>query len=331
MNNERILCVGIRGSVEELKKILADESSKYIKEVFVGAPPEMGNTGRFKVHPTTIESLEEITRLTHASGIECNIVLNTACLGRNDINPEYLTKIKEFVIQLEKIDADYITLGHSALIRTTNEVRKKLKINVSTYLGVNNPLLAKEFENMGVARITLPQTVNRDLQMIERIKKYVGVDLEVFANTKCVNGGHCAYRTAHQNFKSHQPQLNPECWENVKDPYTFGYCGVRRRTNMIDVLFTPTIRPEDVRFYENIGVPLFKLATRMDKPETVIKLVRAYGERRFDGPFGELWTVDKKQDSPQNKLLDGLFESVKDLPEEEQLEHYKSFIKEKGL
>lgn len=322
---DKCFCVGIRGSVSELKAILDDSSSQYIKEVFVGGPPDIGNSGRFKTYPTDMETLSKMVEMAHDRGIDVDVVLNCSCIGKNDVDKDYMDKFRVFVGELEKIKMDWITVSHPALIKTIVDCRKDLKVNVSLYADVTHPLVAKEFQMMGADRITLPQTVNRNLKLIRRIKEYIDIELELFVNSKCLNSGFCPYSIAHRNFKSHQKILTPDLWDSFADPYT-SFCDCRRKESPIDLVFTPTIRPEDIHLYEDIGIRLFKIATRQDTPERVIELVGSYGSRHYDGPFGGLWTVSRNMDTLHNRELDGLFEKVKDMDEEHQFEYYKGFI-----
>lgn len=316
------LSVGIRGSVEELEKILSAGTAKYIHEIFVGAPPEIGNTGRFNTYPTSLTELQKIIKLAHKHKIKTDVVLNAVCLGKLKDEKAYKKKIAQFVQDLELIKADWITIAHSDLLKTFSSVRKKIKIKLSVYARVDSPLLAEEFGKMGVDRIALPQNINRNLNLIKRIIDFSQIPTEIFVNSKCINSGNCPHSISHKLFKAHQSPVNPSQWGEVCDPY-LKWCKARRKLNKIDKVFTPTIRPEDLKIYESAGVKLFKLATRTDTPERVIELVKAYGKRSFNGPFGDLWTVDKDLKTPSNKLFDGLLEKVLHLPEEEQKEIYR--------
>ena len=322
-SSPRNLKVGIRGSLRELQTILADPSSQYIKTVFVGAPKHLGPTGRFKTYPTNIKILKEITQVTHAKGIETDVVLNTWDPGKNPYAPHKEKKIKRFIASLERINVDWITLASPLWIRWANEVRTKIKINLSLYAFAVGPLFAKEFVEMGVNNITLPQHINRDFPLLRRIKKCCGVPLTVFVNSKCVNGGFCPYLFAHRFYKSHQTLVSANQWTKVQDPFLCHYCNPRRKAKLIDILFAPTIRPEDMWLYEKIGIHQFKIASRQASASRTIKLVRAYGQRKFSGRFGELWTVSPMKDkTPPNRFLDGVLKKVMHWPEEKQFEYF---------
>ncbi len=322
---ERILCVGLRGSVAEAATIAEDESSRHIAEFFVGAPPDMGPTGRFKgLFPSTLNSIREIAALSHKRGIELNVLLNTPCVSQQEFDPAYLAKFRTFISSIEDAGADWVTLGHPMLIKAAAASRRSLKINTSTFSHIDSPLLAKEFEKLGADRINLRQNANRNLAMIRRIARYIALPLEIYVNTRCINAGFCPFGIAHANFKSHQPLLGEREGAGVRDPYVSGFCGPRRSANLTDLLFTATIRPEDLHFFEDAGATLFKLATRTVEPKQTLNYVKAYGERRFDGAFGALFSMDSRA-TFSNRVLDGLFEKVKDLNEEDQLDAYREF------
>lgn len=326
MITKRCLCVGLRGSVSEAARIAEDESSLHIAEFFVGAPPEMGPTGRFKgTFPTSLASIQEMAALAHARGIELNVLINIPCVSQQEFDPAYLDKFREFIAALEQAGVDWLTLAHSMLIKVAVATRRTLKINTSTYNHIDSPLLAKEFEKLGVDRINLRQNTNRNLALIKRIARYTALPLELYVNSRCVNAGFCPYAIAHANFKSHHQLVCEQDWDRARDPYVSGFCGPRRKSNMVDLLFTSTIRPEDIHFFEEAGVAYFKLATRTVEPEQTLKYIRAYGERRFNGDFGELYSMDARAAKFSNRLLDGLFESVKDRNEEDQLAAYQKF------
>jgi collagenase-like PrtC family protease len=316
------LKVGIRGDPAELQHILDDPCVQYIKTVFVGAPPEIGNTGRLRTYPTTIDSLKKITEVCHRHAIETNVVLNAWDITDNPFDPVKERKIKTFIQDLEKISVDWITLSSPIWITWAADIRRTIKIDLSLYAEVTSPLLAKEFLSMGVNRITLPQQINKNISLIQRIKDYAQAPLTLFVNSKCVSGGFCPYSIAHRSYKSTKTLVPQDQWKTFDDPLITRFCKPHHKSHPVDVFFSPTIRPEDLHLYEAVGVDCFKIASREASPEKTIQLVKAYGERSFHGPIGELWTVTPDKNTPPNKFFDGIFEKVMDLPEEKQYDYY---------
>lgn len=63
---------------------------------------------------------------------------------------------------------------------------------------------------------------------------------------------------------------------------------------------SPWIRPEDVKEYENIGVEHFKITERDFPTAEIIKRVKAYSEREYNGNLLDLiqghgWNISKEQ------------------------------------
>jgi hypothetical protein len=54
------------------------------------------------------------------------------------------------------------------------------------------------------------------------------------------------------------------------------------------------IRPEDVGDYDEIGIDSLKLLERFRNTETLMQVVKAYEQRRFDGNLVELLTLPRQ-------------------------------------
>jgi collagenase-like PrtC family protease len=325
------LAVGVRGKLSEVKDILNTSTSDFIKEIFIGAPKKYGSTGRIETYETDTEELKHIIEYAHSFGVEVNVVLNAV---KHDLgNTKQLEMIREFTTSMEDIGADYITLRDYFLIQTALRTRTTIKVNVSVFADVTDPLLAKEYNDMGVDRINVPAKINRDINLIRRICNITACDIEMYVNSKCVNCGACPYASNHYNFYEQSRHNND--WKKP-DPY-LAMCSSRRNRNPIEQIFTSMIRPEDITLFESIGVSVFKLGTRTQKPEVVVELVHAYGSRKYDGLYFELWSntkgidkyrVNKRLLSIPNSRFDGLLEQVIELPVEEQKQFYEKEFKD---
>lgn len=330
---DKELVVGIRGNPAELKEIVESEESDYISEVFVGAPREVINTGRFKTHPTDHETLSELVHIAHSEGIDLTVVSNAFCIGGQELDDGFKERFRELLVDLENMDADSIVLSHPILVEIASSMDINLKKFLSVYNRVTSPVLAKEYEEMGIDRIHLPKQINKDPSLVKRINDYVDIPLEIYVNSKCLNAGQCPYNGAHKCFKAHQRVLDEDEWDEVDDPY-IARCVPRRKNSIFQVIYTPTVRPEDLYLFKEMGIKKFKIATRQAPPEKTLQLVKAYGEEYFDGPFGELWTNTPSSQTPHNRLLDGVFEETMDMTEEERYEYYRRLaekIEEKNV
>jgi hypothetical protein len=58
--------------------------------------------------------------------------------------------------------------------------------------------------------------------------------------------------------------------------------------NPEEVVKTPWIRPEDTKIYGNIGVSSIKIAGRTLSTSTIINIVQAYAQQKYDGNLWDL-------------------------------------------
>lgn len=309
------LIVGINGNLDNLKQILEDDSSKYIREVFVAAPKAVGNTGRILAEDVSMQNLASIVAMCKLKDIEVNAIVNS--------EKENVMGVANFARMAYDIGVDWLTVTDPTIVMNIHHRVPEMKINLSVYARVTHPLMAMEFVDMGVHRVNLPQYLNRDPDMIKRIADYIkpkGASIELYLNSKCVSSGYCPMAQSHRDWKVTRTE------KQTRDPF-LAWCTGRRNKNPIDNVFVPLIRPEDKQIYDDMGIEHYKIASRTDTPERTIKLVKAWGERKHEGQFHELFSNVFKGESFDNRLLDGFYGSVMHLPEEQQKSRYDEFAK----
>ena len=314
------LSVGFYGEPEHARQVLS-QAGNDIYEIFVGAPPEISGSGRNKTFKSTKESLKEIRDLTKGYGIRLTVLLNGSCFGGTEDSAAFKRKIGDFTQYLEDIKVDMVTVTNSILMQHILNIRKKLEVSVSTFNHVDNPIIAKVYTDMGIDRIKIVQTVNRDFQTLHRIRSYVDADLELYANSKCLYGSNCPHFMSHRHYTAHKAGSG-----DYVDPY-IEYCKLQRKNNLLHTIMAPLIRPEDLHIYENMGFEIFKLAIRQLDPAQAVKVIRAYSKRRWDGPIGQLWSGFPDKDTPDNRDFDGLIQKIMDVAPEEQIRIYKELYK----
>ncbi|MCK5177656.1 MAG: hypothetical protein KAQ92_08070 [Candidatus Aenigmarchaeota archaeon] len=324
------LCVGISTKYNNLKKLLKTPEAKYISEVFVSAPKTIGiNTGRKNTGIMTNELLEKMIALAHKNNIKINVLANSLFLNGKGFEKAFQNNFKKEFRKIAKAGVDMITLSNSKTIELASNEKKvydyKIKIAVSSFNQVNTPLLAEEYGALGADRIIFHQKENRNIPMIKRIIEYnPDLEFEIYMNSKCINGGQCPNTDLHSEYHSITADMK-STWE--KDPLLVA-CSARRNKNPIDRLFTSTIRPEDMYLYRDIGFKYFKIATRTDSFEKRIELIKAYGEEKYNGYFGNLWNNTSVDASTiPNRALDNLMDKIKDYAIEDQKVVYEE-IKE---
>ena len=110
-------------------------------------------------------------------------------------------------------------------------------------------------------------------------------------NEFCGVGGknyatHCIYRDScyvcHATNETYEDTL-------LFDNYPMNLCVNSRNENPVNWLKLKWIRPEDLKYYNDIGLEHFKITGRTGSTEYITKTVKAYFDCHFEGNLLELW------------------------------------------
>ena len=214
---------------------------------------------------------------------------------------------------LSKIGVDGLTLTIPYLIALVKKQFPHFYVRVSVIASVNTVPRAKYFMDLGADSITVDYMKNRDFRFLTALKKHVPCDFSLLLNDQCLF--QCPYRNYHYNVCGHASQsFDPQ------DNYYFDYSLVRCMRDKLKkperLLMMPCIRPEDIAQYEFLGFENFKVSGRHMETDPLVRAIRAYVARRFDGNLLEIlnpFVAPGDTDFPyvDNRALDGFLEQVK--------------------
>lgn len=251
--------------------------------------------------------LENYIRYCKEKGIEFNYVINATCMSNEELTKTGYHKIKDFFKMLESIGAGWVTISLPSLMEIAKYMAPNLKIKASTVCQINSPLKAKFYEELGIKRIVLDEDVFKEFDTLKSIRKVFSGDLEIIINSFCVND--CPYKMFHYNSFSHSHINRDEC----------SYFSSRCRYLHIgpdNYMKLNWIRPEDIHYYDDIGISYFKLQGRTNVfTGNPAKAVTHYIEEHYDGDLISLLELFSS-DRPlmiagciiDNSKLDGFFE-----------------------
>lgn len=312
--SHKIFCVGLNGRPENLEAIL-DRFASHIREVFVAVPTYLMGSGRAGADPLTLDKMAKQTEMAHGAGVGYNVLLNAVCLGGRQFKPDFQKQLYEFLEFACEANVDALTIADPFVLQKAVAFRRskgaEFTICVSSLADVTEAVSAKRYEDMGPDRIVLHQNVNRDFQAIQQIQEAVSCELELYANTGSLYK--CPYRQAHRSYISHLSILTSE---ELKEPENHNWfkanCISMRKRNPLEIIMSPTIRPEDIHFYENMGIKLFKISARTMSTDWVMRVLAHYTLRHFDGNITDLCDTNLGQKMPfiSNKAFDGLLECI---------------------
>jgi len=302
-------------SLETLKKYyelnFKYENSK-ISETYGNVTIESGfASGRVKsqMYKTDFYDLEKYVKFSNDININFNYTLNASYLYNKEFTSKGISEIKELIKRLTGIGIDSFTIALPSLIELVKSIDDSLKIKASAICQINDSVKASSYKEIGVNKIVVEETQNRNFSNLKSIRNIFGDQVELITNVICYN--HCIYRPSHYNMmtgdiKGHINETSVNYFEHR--------CVLQQYNKISNLLRLGWIRPEDIKFYNKIGINHFKLQGRhtFKKGGDPVKTVEYYLKEDFDGNLMDLLVMFAKLNSFKvyidNKKLDGFIQ-----------------------
>jgi collagenase-like PrtC family protease len=285
--------------LEELKGSPVTSVYGKLTEDIVG-----GGRPSFALPKVDESKVQEHINLAHKQGIEFNYLLNSVCLDNLELTADMNRRIIEFINILDEWKVDWITVTIPYLIELIKARYPRIKISVSSFAHVDSIQKAKHYEQLGVEEITPPESYNRNFRFLEELRKSVKLDIRLIATNDCLIS--CPFQHHHPIYQSHASQTG-----HVSGGFGFDFCLLRctfeRLKDPSQFIKACWIRPEDIKIYEEIGYDNFKLTERLKKTDKILKTIRAYQNKKWDGNLAEILNVRMSEEDfvfPNFKYLD---------------------------
>ena len=274
---------------------------------------------------TSAQEIETHVAEARERGIKFIYVMNATCLGNREYSEEGRWQLLQRLEWLQDMGAAGVVTANPYVMELLGENYPQLELHVSVLSGVDDPLKAMFFRDMGARVIHLDPQINRDFRRLAAIRNAVDCRLSVLVNEGCLLS--CPIRQYHANMISHSA-------ESVQGRYYVDYCyykcSVARGTDPVQYLRSPWIRPEDIECYEDLGIDFFKVAGREkmgDGPSShtdwIADVARAYSSRRcadvrvllvgiqsIETPFGA--SIEAPRVTIRSAKLDGFLQFFQD-------------------
>lgn len=248
-------------------------------------------------------ALEEYVTYGKKQGIGFNYTLNATCLGNKEFTEDGLNQIVQFLDRIYEMGIDSLTIAIPSLIELAKNHRYPFQVKASALCEIVNANKAKAYKNLGADRMVVYESMNRSFDRLKNIREVFGDKVELIVNVICHKN--CIYRPFHQNQCAHDFVRR----EKSVDYYTHK-CMMQRTENLGNLLRLAWIRPEDMKYYTDLGIQYFKLQGRHSVYNgDPVKAVEAYMKESFDGNFMDLLDLFAPTNSFQvyldNKKLNG--------------------------
>lgn len=236
------------------------------------------------------EKFEKHVKKVRDAGIKFNYLLNGSCLSNNEQDTEWQKKFKLFLEYLKSVGVNALTVTNPYLLQFIKKYfNKDFTVRISTFACIDSYEKAKHWEEMGADYICVDFTkINRDFKtlkyMVNNLKK---AKIELLVTNSCLKN--CPMIYTHTNALAHASQSCDT--HNKKEKYedwSLFYCQKKELNNLEEYIKSPWIRPEDIKYYEEIGIEHFKITERDFPTEELVKRVKAYTERKYDGNLLDL-------------------------------------------
>lgn len=200
---------------------------------------------------------------------------------------------------MRDIGVNALTVTNPFLLQIIKKYYDCFTVRISTFACVDSFEKARYWEEMGADYICVDFVkINRDFKtlkyMVENLKK---AKIELLMTNSCLKN--CPYIHTHTSALSHASNAMNKEKEWYADWCLYS-CQEYELKHLEEYIKSPWIRPEDVKEYEDIGVEHFKITERDFPTDELIKRVKAYSERKYDGNLLDLiqghgWGSDEKE------------------------------------
>ena len=242
-----------------------------------------GGRPRYLSTPFSSDELRRYISLLDRHGMAFNYLLNGSCFGNHEWTRPWQKKVTDLLNKLGELGVSRVTVSTPFLLELVKRRFPGFKVRVGIYAQIDTPRRARFWEDLGADALTLESfSINRDFRRLAAIRQAVRCDLQLIANHACLLN--CPLQSYHQNGFAHASDNTSTLFID----YCFLRCSRIRLTDPSQFINAAWIRPEDLKVYEAMGYTTFKLLERGIPSEELLKRVKAYSERRFDGNLAEL-------------------------------------------
>lgn len=230
------------------------------------------------------QGLKAYVEYSQAKDIDFNYTLNPSHMNNREFSRKGILELMTFLDKLYDAGVRSLTIALPTIIDLVKASPYDFKIKPSTICQIVNATKALAYKRMGVERIVVDEAVYKDFQTLRRIRNAFGEKVEIIINSICHKN--CIYRPFHYNqVSSDSIQVNQAMSLN----YYSNKCLMQRYQTISDFLKLSWVRPEDLKYYTDIGINYFKLQGRQHVSKgDPLRTLEAYFKESYDGDLMKL-------------------------------------------
>lgn len=256
--------------------------------VYGSVPTEIIGSGRQASLLPAVDREQATDHIRQAQrlGLKFNYLVNTSCLGNREYIGDFHRAIIKYLEWVAEQSPDTVTVTIPFIAQLIKKQFPALRVCVGKYANVDSLEKAKFWEDLGADEVVIPDDgPSRDFKMLRLMRQNLRCEIQVFANLACMMG--CAFANYHANLASHGSQPHEEAGGVYVDSCLVNCKNIRVK-NPVEIIKSGWIRPEDLHHYEEIGIHKFKLVDRSLNARGLLKRVKAYSERKYEGNLADI-------------------------------------------
>lgn len=258
--------------------------------------------------------LEEYIAYSKMRQIDFNYSLNGSCMGNKEFTAEGAESLYTYLYDLYRAGVRKLTVALPSVMELVLKSGLEFEIKASIICDIQNANDARNFKLLGANQLVVSECISRDFKILKEIVDVFTGPVEVLVNSLCYKD--CIYRTFHYNQTAHDSFR--QCGNGVKTYYNHR-CLLKRLEDAANVLRLGWIRPEDMQYYEAIGIHFFKIQGRHTVVQgDPVRAVESFFKRSYDGNLIDLLELFNSpytfKNSLDNKKLDGFLKPFAEHP-----------------
>ncbi len=188
-----------------------------------------------------------VTRLRDDLGIDFRYVFNSGCLGAWEFSPAEREHVLATITDVvEELGITRLVICNTNLIEVVARRWPQVEISVSTINDVTTVAGAARFADLGVRRVVVSKTRQRDFAFLRALHEQTDLEVEIMLNQGCpIVQPFCR---DHYNFLSHIGKS-----ETDEPDIYFSRCLIEKYDDPTTWLKTSIVRPEDLGAYTKFG------------------------------------------------------------------------------
>ncbi|MBY9087496.1 U32 family peptidase [Paenibacillus sp. HN-1] len=228
--------------------------------------------------------LKAYVAYSNTKNIEFNYTINAPYLNKKEFSRDGVDLIQKYLKDIYNAGVRSITSALPSLTEIIQASGYDFKIKASTLCQITNANKASFYKDLGLERIVVDESINRDFKALRRIVNAFGDKVEVIVNPICLMD--CVYRMFHYNQVSGDSTV---CTDEISTNYFEHRCVLQRYKKVSNLLRISWIRPEDIEYYTSIGIHYFKLQGRnLVLKGDPVRAVKAYFDKDYDGDLMDI-------------------------------------------